>query len=143
MAALQQTMGQCCLLACSSEAFVERETLLQGLHQRLPEQLTAESARADDSYLPLPEPYCSSRVEGMMQQPDAVQAAAVMLVSLLHHWESVKFASASEGLQQKSKHHQHNAAGMHWLPELHACNHHHHLLLLQAAEDACLAEMSG
>ncbi len=101
MAALQQTMGRCCLLVCSSEAFVERETLLQGQNPQLPEQLTADSALADDSFLPLPEPHCSSHIEAVPQQPDAVQAAAVMLASLLHLWESVKFVPASDALQQR------------------------------------------
>ena len=101
MAAPQQMMGRCCLLACSSEAFVKRETLLQGQNPRLPEQLTADFALADDSYLPLPGPHCSSHIEAMLQQPDAVQAAAVMLANLLHSWESVQFLPVSEGLQQK------------------------------------------
>ena len=143
MAAPQKMMGRCCMLACSSLAFAKREILLQGQNPWLTEQLTAESAFADDSFLPMPEPHCSSHFEAVLQQPDAAQAAVVTLAGQLLHRDSAKFASARDGLQQNQEHHQHDAAVMRWLPELHACNHHHLLLLLQAAEKACLAELSN
>ncbi len=100
MASPQQMMG-CCLLVCSSKAFVKRGTLLQGQSPRLPEQLTADSVLVDDSYLPLPGPHCPSHVEAMLQQADAEQADVVMMASLLHSRDSVKFVPASDGLQQK------------------------------------------